>query len=440
VTSGTPTGRASKRPLVALLSASGVSLIGTKLSVIALPLFVLITTGSPTRTGLVAFAEMTPMVLAQAAAGPLTDRVGPRRVSIVCDLVGGAVLALVPILYAAHHLSFPALLVIVAGLGLARGPGDGAKYVMVPDVAIASAQPTERVLGLEDSINRGSSVLGPLGAAALVVALGAPTAIAFDAASFVLAALIVAIGVPRRVGQARPVEPDDDPASYLSRLRSGVSFVRRDGLLRSILAMVGTTNLLDQALSTVLIVVWARSEGGGAGLMGLVAAALGLGSLIGALTAASIGHRLPRRATFGWSFLLIGGPRFLVFGLGAPLWVVLPVLFIGGLGVGTINPILGAVQLERIPEHLRARVLSVMVSGTAVLVPFGGLVGGVLTERFGLRAAFLACGAVYTLVTLLPLLRPEWREMDRRRLSDGTQTGDDAEPAGSTELSSASRR
>jgi MFS family permease len=388
-------------------------LVGTRLSVIALPLFVLITTGSPTRTGVVAFVEMTPLVLAQAAAGPITDRIGPRRVSIVSDLVSGSVLVFIPVLHAMDRLSFPALLVIVGCLGLARGPGDGAKYVMVPDVAAASGQPPERVLGLEDSINRSSSVLGPLGAAAVVAAMGAPAAIALDAASFVVSALIVAIGIRGAVGSAAPAA-DADPSSYLSRLRSGIAFVRRDGLLRSIIGMVGTTNLLDQALSTVLVVVWARWQGGGAGLMGLVAAAMGLGSVIGALTAASVGHRLPRRTTYTWSFFVVGGPRFLVLALGAPLWVVLPVLFVGGLGAGTLNPILGAVELERIPEHLRARVVSVLTSGSQVLVPFGGVVGGVLTEQFGIRAALLTCGAVYTAATLRPLVGRHWREMDRR--------------------------
>lgn len=403
----------SKRPLVALLTASGVSLIGTRLSVIALPLFVLITTGSATRTGLVAFVEMTPLVLAQAAAGPITDRIGPRRVSIVSDLVSGAVMALIPILHALDRLTFPALLVIVGLLGLARGPGDGAKYVMVPDVAAASGQPPERVLGLEDTMYRTSSILGPLGAAALVAGLGAPAAIAFDAASFLVAAVVVLVGVRPPVGSAASTV-DSDPAPYLRRLRSGVAFVRRDGLLRSILAMVGTTNLLDQALSAVLVVVWARWQGGGAGLMGLVAASMGLGAVIGALTAASVGHRLPRRTTYTWSFFVVGGPRFLVLALGAPLWVVLPVLFLGGLGAGTLNPILGAVELERIPVHLRARVMSVLTSGSQVLVPFGGVVGGVLAERFGIQAALLACGAVYTVATLMPLFGRHWREMDRR--------------------------
>lgn len=405
-------GHPSARPLVALLGASGVSLVGTRLSVIALPLFVLITTGSATRTGLVAFAEMTPFVLAQALAGPITDRVGPRRVSVVCDLVSGSVLAFVPILHAVDRLTFPALLAIVAVLGLARGPGDGAKYVLAPAVATATGQPAERVLGLEDGISRSASVFGPLGAAALVVALGAPAAIAFDAGSFLVAAVIVGLGVPAEVGAARPVT-DDDPASYLARLRSGAAFLRRDGLLRSIVGMVATTNLLDQALSTVLIVVWARSQGGGAGLMGIVAASMGLGAVIGALTAASVGHRLPRRLTYTVGFFLVGAPRFLVLGLGAPIWLVSPVLFVGGLGAGTINPILGAVEIERIPEPMRARVLSLMASSTAALVPFGGLVGGLLTDQVGIRAALLTVGAVYTVATLVPAFRPEWRELNR---------------------------
>ena len=143
--------RPSQRPLVAMLVASGVSLVGTRLSAIALPLFVLITTGSATRTGLVAFAEMAPYVVVQGLAGPLTDRVGPRRVSIVCDLVSAVVVAVHP---------GPACRGAAAGsarcsswsrsAGLVRGPGDISKYVMAPAVATATGQPRERVLGLAD--------------------------------------------------------------------------------------------------------------------------------------------------------------------------------------------------------------------------------------------------------------------------------------------------
>jgi MFS family permease len=402
----------SQRPLVVLLAAAGISLVGTRLSMIALPLFVLSTTGSATRTGVAAFAEMAPYVIAQALAGPVTDRLGARRVSIVCDLVSAVVVALIPLLHLLDVLSFGALLALMAVAGLVRGPGDAAKYVLVPPVAAAAGQPVERVLGLEDGISRAASIVGPLGAAALVGLVGAPGALLIDAASFAVAGLLIAAGLPR-FKPAPDAEQDDAP--YLTRLRSGARFLRGDRLLRSITGMVAVTNLFDQALAAVLIVVWARSQGGGAGLMAAVSSALGAGAVIGAVTASIIGHRLPRRATFAVSFFLIGGPRFAVLGLGAPLWAVLLVVFIGGLGTGTINPILGAVELERVPEHLRGRVLSLINSAAWVLIPFGGLVGGVLSDRLGISTALLVCGAIYTVVTVLPALRPEWAEMDRAR-------------------------
>lgn len=404
----------SRRPLVALLSATGISGVGTRLSMIALPLFVLATTGSATRTGIAAFAEMGPYVVAQALAGPVSDRLGGRRVSVVCDAFSAVVVATIPLLHLLGALHFATLLVLMAVAGLSRGPGDGAKYVLVPDVAEAAGQPIERVLGLEDGINRAASVVGPIGAAALVALVGAPGALLLDAASFTVAGVIVAAGVPRPVLRGGDgAEPEE--GSYLARLRTGAQFLRADGLLRSIVAMVATTNLLDQALGAVLLVVWAREQGGGAGLMAAVSASVAAGAVIGAITASAVGHRLPRRATFAVSFLLIGGPRFAVLGFAAPLWLVVVVCFVGGLGAGTINPILGAVTLERIPEHLRARVLSLINSAAWALIPFGGLLGGLLSDRIGVHQALLACGAVYTVATVLPVLRPEWAQLDRAR-------------------------
>jgi len=401
----------NRRPAGALLGAYAVSVIGTRLSMIALPLFVLATTGSATRTGLVAMAETAPYALAQALAGPLTDRVGPRRMSIVSDVASAVVVGAIPVLHAVGRLHLGVLVLLVALAGLTRGPGDAAKYVSLPGVAQAAGTPIERVMGLEDGIGRFASVVGPLGAAALVGVLGAPAALAIDAASFAVAALVVTVGVPSHLAGPRPHEGHE--GGYLRRLRTGAQVVRRDGLLRSIVGMVAVTNLLDAALSGVLLAVWARQQGGGAGLMGVVAAAMSAGAVIGALTAAAVGHRLPRRLTFAASFFLIGAPRFAVLGLGAPLWLVVAVVFVGGLGAGTINPILGAVEIERIPEAARARVMSLITSLAFALIPFGGLLGGLLSDTVGVSAALLVCGTVYLVATTLPALRPEWRDMDR---------------------------
>ena len=88
-------------PLYGLLTAEAFSLTGTRVSMVALPWFVLTTTGSPIKTGLVALAEMLPLVVLKALSGPVIDRVGARRVSITCDL--GSVLAVgaIPVLHAA---------------------------------------------------------------------------------------------------------------------------------------------------------------------------------------------------------------------------------------------------------------------------------------------------------------------------------------------------
>ena len=102
---------------------------------IALPFLVLTTTGSPEKTGLVALAEMLPLVVLKVLGGPIIDRVGARRVAISCDWASLAVVGAIPLLHGAGHLSFPAFLALVAVAGALRGPGDAAKYAMTPTLA-----------------------------------------------------------------------------------------------------------------------------------------------------------------------------------------------------------------------------------------------------------------------------------------------------------------
>ena len=111
----------TRTPLVGALVAEGISFVGTRVSMIAIPWFVLSTTGSATQTGLVAAAEITPLVIFKALGGPLLDRVGPRRVTLVCDLLSAFVVAAIPLLHGLGLLGFPTLLVLVAVAGALRG-------------------------------------------------------------------------------------------------------------------------------------------------------------------------------------------------------------------------------------------------------------------------------------------------------------------------------
>ncbi|NYD40184.1 MFS transporter [Nocardioides panaciterrulae] len=424
----------TRKPLYGFLTAQGVSLVGTRVSMIALPWFVLTTTGSATETGLVAFAEMTPLVILKVLGGPIIDRLGARRVSIGCDVASLVAVSAIPALYAVGWLSFPVFLLLVALAGALRGPGDGAKTALVPHLVEQAAVPMERATGLSATVERTASMLGAAFAGGLVALIGPADALVVDAISFGLSALVLAWAtrpLPSRSDAGRPVpgRPDasrpvpgpvvaDDavetPAGYLTQLREGWQFLRGDRVLIGIAVMVALTNLLDLAYASLLVPVWAKESGGGAGAIGLLFAVFSGASVCGALMAAAWGTRLPRFKTYLFAFLIGGAPRFVVLVHGSPLWAVLAVAVVAGVTGGFINPVLGAVIFERIPSALMGRVTSLSTAMCFALMPFGGLLGGVLVSTWGLTVALLACGAAYFAVTMLPALDPRWREMDRR--------------------------
>ena len=148
------TARSARRPLYGWLTADAISLVGTRVSMIALPWFVLTTTGSATKTGLVALAETLPMVLLKVLGGPVIDRLGARRVAISCDLASVVVVGVIPLLHDAGLLSFPLFLALVAVAGALRGPGDAAKHALVPQLVESAGVPMERATGLSSMVER----------------------------------------------------------------------------------------------------------------------------------------------------------------------------------------------------------------------------------------------------------------------------------------------
>jgi len=163
----------------------------------------------------------------------------------------------------------------------------------------------------------------------------------------------------------------------------------------------------------VLVPVWGLEHGGPAAV-GALFATFGGASALGSLVAAAYGDRLPRYATYLVCFLVTGLPRFAIMAVDTPLWGILAFCVVAGFASGFLNPILGAVIYERVPEHLIGRVSSLSTACCFALMPLGGLVGGFLVGGAGLGVAMLVCGAAYFAVTMLPAVDPRWREIDRR--------------------------
>jgi MFS family permease len=396
-------------PLIALLSANAISLTGNVLTMIAIPWFVLQTTGSPSKTGLTAFFTALPAIIAGVFGGTIIDRLGYKRASILADLASGLTVALVPLLHYTIGLEFWQLLALVFLGALLDAPGTTARSSLLPDLGQLADVRLERVTAWDDGISRASRLFGAPLAGVLIVLVGPAQALWLDAASFLLSALLTAWAVP-----AARRATDEAPQNYFAELSAGIRYIRRDRLILAIVVSVMITNFLDVSLSSVALPVYVNELYGSALDLGLLIATFGGAAFTGAMIFGAIGHRLPRRLTFAVSFIVVG-LRFWVLALFPPLPVLLVMHALAGVAAGSLNPILATVQYERVPATMRARVFGTITAGAFLAMPLGVLITGYALEWVGLRPVLLTLGTLYLITTLSLLINPALREMDRQR-------------------------
>ncbi|GAA3489221.1 MFS transporter [Streptomyces cremeus] len=413
-------GGPDRRPLGALLAAHTVSTVGNSLTLIGVPWFVLQTTGSAGRAGVVAFCATLPVVVAALVGGPLIDRFGRRRTSVVTDLICGLTVSAIPVLHYAGVLEFWMLCALMALGGLVATPGMTSRSVLVPDLAEHAGTSLARAASLFEAASSGARMAGASLAGVLIAVLGAEAVLLLDGATFAVSAALVAAGV-RGVRAAEPMRSTARPSfrTYRRNLREGYAYVASGGLLTAVVLMVMLTNGLNQSWSSVLFPVHARENLGGAAQLGLLSALFGGAALLGALSYGAVGHRFSRRAVFTAAFVVGEVPRFLVAALTDGTLPLAVTLALGGLLVGTLNPILSTVIFERVPLELRTRVSGIIMAGCQLTIPLGGLTAGFLVEGAGLRTALLLVGGLYFLATLSPLVFPSWRTMDDTPTPEG---------------------
>ncbi|MFE6908296.1 MFS transporter [Streptomyces erythrochromogenes] len=407
-------GRTSRRPLVAVLAANTVSIAGSSLTLIGVPWFVLQTTGSAGRAGVVAFCATLPVIVAALVGGPVIDRIGRRRVSAASDLICGLSVGAIPLLHHLGVLEFWMLCALMAVGGLVHTPGLTARGVLLPNLAEHAGTTLARAASLYDAVSRGARMIGAAVAGVLIAAFGAETVLLVDAATFGVSALLVSAflrGVPAAEPQRAAGKVSF--AAYRAELAEGWAFLTRSRLLMGITVMVMMTNGLDQGWSSVLLPVHGRDVLGGATTLGLMISLFGGFALLGALLYGMWGEHFPRRAVFAAAFLVSGAPRYVVAALTDTTLPLAVTMALAGVGAGMLNPILSTVMYERVPEELRSRVAGVTTAGCELTMPMGGLAAGLLVDGFGLGTALLLFGGTYLLTTLAPLVFPAWRAMER---------------------------
>jgi len=400
--------RQSSAPLHSLYAANAISFVGNNLTNIAIPWFVLVTTGSAAKTGITLFFSITPIVIAGFFGGALVDRLGYKRTSIIADMASGVTVAAIALCHQLDLLSFPLLLALVFLGALLDAPGGTARAALVPDLAKVGGVPIERASASIQVVERGSRLIGaPLGGV-LIAVFGPAGVLWIDALTFAVSAGLVSVTIP---GATR--SPNSQRSEgYFADLKAGLAFIRRDRLIFAIVGTVMITNLLD-AVFTICLPFLAKEVYESSIALGLLAAASGGGAVLGAIVYGSVGYKVSRLAVFIPAFAIVGA-RGLPLATLPPLAVAIAIQVVAGLAAGPLNPILSAVEYERIPEHMRGRVFGAIQAGAWMAMPLGVLVGGYLIEQFGLPATFLVTSVCYLATTLTMIVNPAIRDMDRR--------------------------
>src|SRR5579859_1258210 len=186
-------------PLYAFFAANLISFVGDRLTLLAIPWFVLQTTGSIVKTCITAFFVTLPSILAAFLSGLLVDRLGYKRTSIFGDIASGVSTLLIPLLYVTIGLAFWQLLVLVFLGGLLKAPGETARYSLLPDLGREAQMRMERVNAIGDGLTRVSGLLGAPLAAVLIVLMGPSNLLWVDAASFFISAILIGLVVPSSI-------------------------------------------------------------------------------------------------------------------------------------------------------------------------------------------------------------------------------------------------
>lgn len=402
-----------RRPVVALLTANTVSQIGNTFSALAIPWFVLATTGSAGLTGLTVAVGTLPVIIVGIFGGAIVDRLGYRTSSVVSDIASGVTTLLIPLLYLTVGLAFWQLLTLVFLGAFLDGPGQTARLAIFPDLVQRTTLSLDRANALYSTTRRVAGLLGPPLAGVLIAVIGPANLLWVNAATFAVSAGIVGLLLP---GAGRAVATAGDGVrglrGYLGEVREGFRFLYSRSVLFWMITAFSLGGLIAEPLYAVILPVYANEIYGSALPLGMIFSALGAGSLVGNLVYAAVAPRLSRSA------LLFGGfaIRALCFTvlLGVPpWWVIAAAIFVSASTFEPINPMSMSVMQEQVPAGMRGRVFGAVSALGASTLPVGVLIYGALMSELGLETTLAIFVALNVALPMGMLLLPSLRDIPR---------------------------
>jgi MFS family permease len=389
----------SDRPFRLWFIAQMISYTGTAASAVALPLLVYQSSGSAALTAAVVGLEALPYLLFGALAGALADRTSRTTTMVTANLWCAFVLATPVVLRAFDALPTWYVLVVAFAVGTGfcwfNSAAWGAQTTLVGRERLAEAN--RLVWTVEIVLDIGAPAV-----AGVLATLADPTlVIAFDAATYLVAALLI---VRLRGRLDAPAQARVPGRRLRTEIMEGFRYLWRQPVIRA-LTIGGFWLSVSFGGATGLVIVHADrllDVGATDSRIGLLFAARAIGSVVAALALPRLGRRLGQGPASIYAYVVYGvAITALAFAHDFALALMLWALFELARLTATMNGI--TIRQQLTPDELQGRVNT---TGRMIAwggAPFGALVGGVLAQTVNVTVAFvvLAVAGVLGLALLL---------------------------------------
>jgi MFS family permease len=386
-------------------ASRAVNIWGTTMAPVALAFAVLAVEDSAAALGQVLAARSIPMVLFLLLGGVVADRFGRRLVIQVSNAVSVLSQALAAGLVITGHAELWQLIVIEAVNGTAAATAFPAMQGMVPQLVPRHQLQQANVLL---SMVRGALfAIGPTTAALLVVTVGPGWALAVDAATWLVALLLL---LPVRVPHRAPAAG----GGVVQDLREGWQLFRATTWLWVVVLAFGALNAIIAGAWHTLGPIVAKDTIGITG-WGYVLSAQAIGLVATGVVLMRVRIRYPLRA--GMLGCLVFAAPLLLLGLEPVLVPLVVGMFLAGAGLEVFGLGWSLAMQEKIPEEMLSRAYSYDALGSLVAVPVGQLTFGPLAAWLGTRPVLVGAAAAYAVICLLTLASRSVRDLERDPVS-----------------------
>ena len=372
-----------------------VSALGDVVYEIALGFWVLAVTGSTGLMGTLMAATVLPRVVLGPFAGVWVDRLNRKRIIVTADALRG--ILILAVAAAAFTGNLRIWMVFTAGVGIGIGGAffNPSALSVIPD--IVAKENLMKGNSAFSMIRAGTGIIGNGAGGFLFQVLGAPVMFLVNGVSYILSAFSeIFISIPR-------MDTHRENTGFFADFKSGMTLVWRSRGLRLLLLTAAMINFFASAAMVLILPMFQREAGLGAGRYGLVMSSLTVGMVTGMILLSAVKVGSHRR------FAL-----FAVTGIGMTLtctlfpWVhsfplMLLLLFAGGVCNAVVNVIIQTVLQITTPRNMRGKVFSIVETLAGSITPLAMAAGGILGEFLPLRGVISGCFSA-TLLVMIPIM------------------------------------